>query len=172
MLIYTEGDDGLTPFERKYMFTEADTGKRKNVRRITIDMKNGKRNLKVNGNDANLDDPASEEDDIDLDELENEANASDTTIEPDMEDEDLDVAVEPDETEEELKIEEKPSEEKVEKAKNITALLKKISEDDSAFNGVVELFSKIETLAQKHGGNYDYALKAINDRLRLKKKED
>ena len=77
-----------------------------------------------------------------------------------------------DETEEELKIEEKPSEEKVEKAKNITALLKKISEDDSAFNGVVELFSKIETLAQKHGGNYDYALKAINDRLRLKKKED
>ena len=77
-----------------------------------------------------------------------------------------------DETEEELKIEEKPSEEKVEKAKNITALLKKISEDDSAFNGVVELFSKIETLAQKHGGNYDYALKAINNRLRLKKKED
>ena len=73
---------------------------------------------------------------------------------------------------EELKIEEKPSEEKVEKAKNITALLKKISEDDSAFNGVVELFSKIETLAQKHGSNYDYALKAINDRLRLKKKED
>ena len=82
-----------------------------------------------------------------------------------------------DETEEELKIEEnpseeKPSEEKVEKAKNITALLKKISEDDSAFNGVVELFSKIEILAQKHDGNYDYALKAINDRLRLKKKKD
>ena len=76
------------------------------------------------------------------------------------------------ETEEESKIEEKPSEEKVEKAKNITVLLKKISEDDSAFNGVVELFSKIETLAQKHGSNYDYALKAINDRLRLKKKED
>ena len=75
------------------------------------------------------------------------------------------------ETEEESKIEEKPSEEKVEKAKKITALLKKISEDDSAFNGVVELFSKIETLAQKHGSNYDYALKAINDRLRLKKKE-
>lgn len=82
-----------------------------------------------------------------------------------------------DETEEELKIEEKPSEEKpskekVEKAKNITTLLKKISEDDSAFNGVVELFSKIEILAQKHDGNYDYALKAINDRLRLKKKKD
>jgi hypothetical protein len=76
-----------------------------------------------------------------------------------------------DEAEEEPKIEEKPSEEKVEKARNITALLKKISEDDSAFDGVVELFSKIETLAQKHGGNYDYALKAINDRLRLKKKE-
>ena len=76
------------------------------------------------------------------------------------------------ETEEESKIEEKPSEEKVEKAKKITALLKKISEDDSAFNGVVELFNKTETLAQKHGGNYDYALKAINDRLRLKKKED
>ena len=75
------------------------------------------------------------------------------------------------ETEEESKIEEKPSEEKVEKAKKITALLKKISEDDSAFNGVVELFNKTETLAQKHGGNYDYALKAINDRLRLKKKE-
>ena len=75
------------------------------------------------------------------------------------------------ETEEELKIEENPSEEKVEKAKKITALLKKISEDDSAFNGVVELFNKTETLAQKHGGNYDYALKAINDRLRLKKKE-
>ena len=51
-------------------------------------------------------------------------------------------------------------------------MLKKISEDDSAFDGVVELFSKIETLAQKHGGNYDYALKAINDRLRLKKKEE
>jgi hypothetical protein len=50
--------------------------------------------------------------------------------------------------------------------------LKKISEDDSAFDGVVELFSKIETLAQKHSGNYDYALKAINDRLRLKKKEE
>ena len=77
-----------------------------------------------------------------------------------------------DEAEEEPKIEEKPSEEKVEKARNITALLKKISEDDSAFDGVVELFSKIETLAQKHGGNYDYALKAINDRLRLKKKEE
>ena len=82
-----------------------------------------------------------------------------------------------DETEEELKIEEKPSEEKpseekVEKAKNITALLKKISEDDSAFNGVVELFSKIEILAQKHDGNYDYVLKSINDRLRLKKKKD
>ena len=77
-----------------------------------------------------------------------------------------------DEAEEEPKIEEKSSEEKVEKAKNITALLKKISEDDSAFDGVVELFSKIETLAQKHGGNYDYALKAINDRLRLKKKEE
>ena len=74
------------------------------------------------------------------------------------------------EIEEESKIEENPSEEKVEKARNITALLKKISEDDSAFNGVVELFSKIETLAQKHGSNYDYALKAINDRLRLKKK--
>ena len=29
MIIYTEGDDGLTPFERKYMFTEADTEKRK-----------------------------------------------------------------------------------------------------------------------------------------------
>ena len=71
------------------------------------------------------------------------------------------------ETEEESKIEEK-----VEKAKKITALLKKISEDDSAFNGIVELFNKTETLAQKHGGNYDYALKAINDRLRLKKKED
>ena len=76
------------------------------------------------------------------------------------------------ETEEESKIEENPSEEKVEKAKKITALLKKISEDDSAFNGVVELFNKTETLAQKHGGNYDYALKAINDRLHLKKKKD
>ena len=76
------------------------------------------------------------------------------------------------ETEEESKIEENPSEEKVEKAKKITALLKKISEDDSAFNGVVELFSKIEILAQKHDGNYDYVLKTINDRLRLKKKKD
>ena len=76
------------------------------------------------------------------------------------------------ETEEESKIEENTSEEKVEKAKKITALLKKISEDDSAFNGIVELFNKTETLAQKHGGDYDYALKAINDRLRLKKKED
>jgi hypothetical protein len=77
-----------------------------------------------------------------------------------------------DKTEEKSKTEDKPSKEKVEKAKNITAMLKKISEDDSAFNSVVELFNKIETLAQKHGGNYDYALKAINDRLRLKKKEE
>lgn len=77
-----------------------------------------------------------------------------------------------DKTEEKSKSEDKPSKEKVEKAKNITAMLKKISEDDSAFNGVVELFSKIETLAQKHGSNYDYALRAINDRLRLKKKEE
>lgn len=95
MLLYTEGDDGLTPFERKYMFTEA-TDKRKNVRRITIDMEDGKRNLKVNGNDANLDDTASEEDDINSDDEDLDTDEEPTDS---LDDEESSIATEPDDTE-------------------------------------------------------------------------
>lgn len=86
MIICTEKDDGLTPFERKYLFTEARGEKknRKNVRQISIDMSNKKGKAIINGtetdaNDVDVDDT----DDIDLSELDDEANASDTSVDLD-----------------------------------------------------------------------------------------
>ena len=58
------------------------------------------------------------------------------------------------------------------KAKNITAMLKKIATDDNAFNEVVKLFDKIKTLAENHKQDFDYALKTINNKLASIEKED
>lgn len=85
MIICTPIDDGKTAFERKYMFLEAKgTENRKNMRRITVDMTNGKPDVKINGKAHNVQDidsqPEDDDDDVDLSELEDEANASDTSV--------------------------------------------------------------------------------------------
>ncbi len=61
---------------------------------------------------------------------------------------------------------------KQDKAKNITAMLKKIATDDNAFNEVVKLFNKIKTLAGNHKWDFDYALKTINKKLASIEKDD
>ena len=86
MIICTETDDGLTPFERKYLFTEARGEKknRKNVRQISIDMSNKKGKTTINGAEADTDDiDVDDTDDIDLSELDDETNVSDTSVDPD-----------------------------------------------------------------------------------------
>lgn len=86
MIICTEKDDGLTPFERKYLFTEARGEKkdRKNVRQISIDMSSKKGKTTINGTETDTDDvDVDDTDDIDLSELDDEANASDTSVDPD-----------------------------------------------------------------------------------------
>lgn len=107
MIICTEPDDGLTAFERKYLFTEAkgDKKNRKNVRQINIDMTGDKATTTINGNETNNDDVDVDDTvDVDLSELDDEANASDTSIDietpddddpnADMDDEDTDIDLE------------------------------------------------------------------------------
>lgn len=92
MIICIEPDDGLTAFERKYLFTEAKGDKkknRKNVRQIDIDLSNDKPKTRINGNTTDADDiDLDDTEDVDLSELDDAAAASDTSIEIEPPDED------------------------------------------------------------------------------------
>lgn len=92
MIIRIEPDDGLTAFERKYLFTEAKGDRkkdRKNVRQIDIDLSDDKPKPRINGNATDADDiDLDDTDDVDLSELDDAAATSDTSIDIEPPDED------------------------------------------------------------------------------------
>lgn len=91
----------LTAFERKYMFLEADTDDRANVRRISINSESGRRKISINGRDADTVDIDLDEDDLSEEDIEG-MDDSDIDIEDDIDtEEDMD--------EEDISLEEEPT---------------------------------------------------------------